>query len=54
LSPLPLYKAEKLIESCEHCNSTGLEIPFDWILERITESKPSGTDYILEVPGKVS
>jgi hypothetical protein len=28
-------KAEKLIEACEHCNSVGAEIPFDWILDRV-------------------
>jgi len=28
-----LRKAEKLIESCETCNSEGAEIPFDNILE---------------------
>jgi hypothetical protein len=47
-----LRKAEKLIESCEHCNPVWAEIPFDWILDRITGSKPSVTDYILESPAK--
>jgi len=45
-----LCKAEKLIESCEHCNPEGAEIPFDNILDRVTGSDPSVTDYILEVP----
>jgi hypothetical protein len=27
-----LRKAEKLIESCEHCNGEGAEIPFDAVL----------------------
>jgi hypothetical protein len=31
-----LRKAEKLIESCEHCNPDGAEIPFDNILDRVT------------------
>src|SRR5215510_4131477 len=44
--PLHLSKAEKLIESCEHCNPDGAEIPFDNILDRITGSDPSVTDYI--------
>jgi hypothetical protein len=39
-----LRKAEKLIESCEHCNSVGAEIPFDNILDRLTGSDPSVTD----------
>ena len=45
-------RAEKLIESCEHCNSDGAEIPFDHILDRITGSDPSVADYILETPAK--
>jgi hypothetical protein len=47
-----LRRAEKLIESCEGCNSEGAEIPFDWILDRITGSDTSVTDYILEVPAR--
>jgi hypothetical protein len=47
-----LRKAEKLIESCETCNSEGAEIPFDNILYRVTGSDPSVTDYILEQPAK--
>jgi hypothetical protein len=45
-----LRKAEKLIESCEHCNPEGAEIPFDNILDRVTRSDPSVRDYILESP----
>ena len=47
-----LRKAEKLIESCEHCNPEGAEIPFDNILDRVTGSDPSVTDYVLETPAK--
>jgi hypothetical protein len=47
-----LRQAERLIESCEHCNEEGAEIPFDWILDRMTGSKGSVTDYILEEPAK--
>ena len=47
-----LRQAEKLIESCEHCNVDGAEIPFDNILDRVTGSDPSVTDYILEEPAK--
>ena len=47
-----LCEAEQLIESCEHCNEEGAQIPFDNILDRITGSDPSLTDYILEVPAK--
>jgi len=31
-----LREAERLIESCEHCNPNGAEIPFDNILDRGT------------------
>lgn len=47
-----LRKAERLIESCEHCNREGAEIPFDSILDRNTNSDPSVPDYILEIPAK--
>ena len=47
-----LRQAERLIESCEHCNEEGAQIPFDNILDRVTGSDPSVTDYILEVPAK--
>ena len=47
-----LRDAERLIESCEACNEEGAEIPFDWILDRVTGSRPSVTDYILEAPAK--
>ena len=41
-----LHEAERLIESCEACNPEGFEIPFDVILDRVTGSDPSVTDYI--------
>jgi hypothetical protein len=47
-----LRKAEKLIESCEHCNPEGAEIPFDHILDRVTGFDPAVTDYILEAPAR--
>ena len=47
-----LHEAERLIASCEYCNPAGAEIPFDYILDRITDSDPSVTDYILEEPAK--
>src|SRR5262245_62103072 len=48
-----LREAERLIESCEHCNPDGAEIPFDNILDRVTGSDPSATDYILDEPRDV-
>jgi ssDNA-binding Zn-finger/Zn-ribbon topoisomerase 1 len=47
-----LRKAERLIESCENCNLDAAEIPFDNILDRLTGSDPSVTDYVLETPAK--
>ena len=45
-----LWNAEKLIETCEHCNPMGAQIPFDWILDRVTGSDSTTTDYIMETP----
>src|SRR5262249_38880152 len=42
-----LHVAERLIESCEGGNLDGAEIPFDNILNRVTGSDPSVTDYVL-------
>jgi hypothetical protein len=47
-----LREAEKLIKSCEQCNPEGAEIAFVVILDRITDSDPSVTDYVLEQPAK--
>jgi hypothetical protein len=48
-----LRKAEKLIESCEHCDKDMAEIPFDAMLDRVTGSDPSVTDYLLESPASI-
>ena len=47
-----IYKAERLIESCERCNPVGAELHFDHLLDRVTGADPSVTDYILEQPAK--
>ena len=47
-----LRRPERLIESCEYCNPEGAQIPFDNVLDRVTGSDPSVTDYILEEPAK--
>ena len=47
-----LRKAEKSIESCAHCNPGGAEIPFDNILDEVTGSDPSVTDYVWEAPAR--
>jgi hypothetical protein len=43
-----LREAERLIESCEKCNSEGAQMPFDAVLDRVTASDPTVTDYILD------
>ena len=47
-----LRNAERFIESCEFCNPDASEIPFDHILDEITGSDPTVTDYLLEKPAK--
>jgi hypothetical protein len=47
-----LRQAERLIESSEHCNPESAEIPFDNLLDRVTGSDLSVTDYILKTPAK--
>ncbi len=51
IDAVTLHEAERLIESCQHCNPAA-ELPFDWILDRVTGADPSVTDYILEKPAK--
>jgi hypothetical protein len=46
-----IRKAESLIVSCENCSSAA-EIPFDWILDRVTGRSGEVTDYILNEPRK--
>jgi hypothetical protein len=41
-----LRQAERLIGSSEHCNPDGADIPFDWILDRLTGLAGSVTDYM--------
>ena len=47
-----LRKAERFIESCEFCNPDVAKIPFDHILDEITGSDPTVTDYLLERPAR--
>jgi hypothetical protein len=46
-----LQKAQRMIAGCEAC-SEDAEIPFDNLLDRLTDSDPSVTDYVLQVPGR--
>jgi len=52
IETVTLREAERLIESCEACNPESAQIPFDYILDQVTGSDPSLTDYILEKPAK--
>lgn len=52
IETVTLGEAERLIESCEVCNPESAQIPFDYILDQVTGSDPSVTDYILEEPAK--
>jgi hypothetical protein len=47
-----LRKAERFIESCEFCNPDVPDIAFDHILDEITGSDPTVTDYLLERPAR--
>ena len=47
-----LHKAERLIESCEQCNPDDAEIPFDWVLDRVTGSNSTVTDYVMKEAAK--
>jgi hypothetical protein len=51
LDSVKVRQAESLIESCEVCNPDA-EIPFYWILDRVSGRDPEVTDYILEAPAK--
>jgi len=47
-----LRQAERMIESCEHCHPDEADIPFDWVLDRVTGADSRVTDYIIESPAK--
>jgi hypothetical protein len=42
-------KAQRMNAGCEACSETA-QMPFDYILDAVTGSDPSITDYVLEVP----
>jgi hypothetical protein len=47
-----LRQAEHLILSCEYCNATGAELPFDSVLALVTDCDPSVIHHVLITPGK--
>jgi len=44
--------ADNSLNHCEYCNPRCPEIPFGSVLDQITGSDPSVTDYIFEQPAK--
>ena len=47
-----LRQAEKLINACAECNPECAEIPFDWVLDRITGYESTQTHYLMEGPAR--
>jgi|SoiMethySBSTD1v2_1073268.scaffolds.fasta_scaffold1210221_1 hypothetical protein len=47
-----IRRAEKLIESCEHCHCDDAEIPFDWVLDKVTGQSSATTDYVMVDPAR--
>ena len=47
-----IRQAEKLIDGCEHCHEDDADVPFDWILDKITGRNGATTDYILTEPAR--
>ena len=47
-----LQCAERLIQSCESCTPDDVEVPFDWLLDRITSNDPAVTQYKLARPAQ--
>jgi hypothetical protein len=46
-----IRRAEKLIDSCEHCRPDDAEIPFDWILAEVTR-KHGPYDFMMTEPAR--
>jgi hypothetical protein len=47
-----IRRAEKLIDGCEHRHKEDADIPFDWILDKVTGRSGATTDYILTEPAR--
>lgn len=46
-----IREAESKIEGCEHCHPSDSELPFDWILERVT-GKAGMVDFLMAEVGR--
>ena len=42
--------AESLVRFCAHCGPDEVVLPFDMIMNLLSESDPAVTDYVLERP----
>jgi hypothetical protein len=42
-----LVSAQQMVLSCEYCHPDEAQIPFDWILDKVTGRSGATTDYIL-------
>ena len=47
-----IRRAERWIRSYEACRPDVAQMPFDWILDRITGADPTITDYVLVEPAR--
>jgi hypothetical protein len=47
-----IRRAEKLIDGCEYCHADDADVPFDWILDKVTGRSGATTDYILTEPAR--
>jgi hypothetical protein len=47
-----IRQAEKLIDGCEHCHEQDADVPFDWVLDKVTGGSGATTDYILTEPAR--
>jgi len=47
-----IRQAQKLIKSCEQCESALAQVPFDYVLDKITGCDPSATEYVLSEPAE--
>src|SRR5215831_3593621 len=47
-----LRQAQNLIAFCEHCDTENSECTFEMLLDRVTGSDPTRTEYIIEAPAR--
>ena len=45
-------RAEKMIIAREHCHPGDAEIPFDWVLDKVTGQRGTSADYMMIEPAR--